>query len=251
MKHKKTEESIGAQPTNEMQEKVSKTKQNPRTTLPVEPIASGAIVAAKKKKRGDGKSGPKRDVIQVERDRAEIARLYLQGKIQTQIALILSESPDRDYNITQSMVCDDLKAVKQRWLTSSIMHFNEIKARELAKIDNLEIMYWESWKRSLDPKTKTRTKQINLASSSIRQEAQMEEQRSIGDKRWLEGVQWCIERRCSIFGLDAPKRVDIGSGSIAEAIPWDTLTIIQLRRLRDGEDPHKIIPGLALLKPAS
>ena len=34
-----------------------------------------------------------------------------------------------------------------------------------------------------------------------------------GDPRFLAGVQWCIERRCKIIGIDAPTKSELtGAG---------------------------------------
>lgn len=34
---------------------------------------------------------------------------------------------------------------------------------------------------------------------------------NMGDPRYLAGVQWCIEIRCKLLGIEAPKRVDVTS----------------------------------------
>ena len=33
--------------------------------------------------------------------------------------------------------------------------------------------------------------------------------RLVGDPRFLAGVQWCIDKRCKIMGLDAPQLVEV------------------------------------------
>ncbi len=81
-------------------------------------------------------------------------------------------------------------------MQSSIVNINEAKAKELARVDHLEREYWEAWERSVgEHRTKTlKTEEIN------------------GDPRYLSGIQWCINKRCELLGLDAPSKTDITSG---------------------------------------
>lgn len=173
----------------------------------------------------------KRSKAQVERDRVEIARLYLQGESQVDIAGKLG--------LTQPMVSYDLKAVRAEWLKSSLINYDQAKARELAKIDNLELVYWESWERSLKDFTSRIVKAKNSASQEEREEATknalltIKTEQRVGDPRFLEGIQWCINKRCQIFGLDAPTKINIGwqkevlellkSGAISEQDILDEL----------------------------
>ncbi|MHC4984512.1 MAG: hypothetical protein ACYTF6_15275, partial [Planctomycetota bacterium] len=62
-----------------------------------------------------------------------------------------------------------------------------------------------------------------------------------GDPRFLAGVQWCIERRCKILGLDAPTKAQASLLNIN----MGNLTDEQLRRIADGEDPAFVLatPG--------
>lgn len=128
------------------------------------------------------KSGPKRTVIQRERDRREIANLYLQGWIQADIAARLNESEDREYTLTQQMISYDLLRLQEGWRESALIDINEAKSRELAKIDRLEREGWSEWQKS-----------HGLPGA-------------LGDPRYLSVVQWCIEQRCKILGVNAPTR---------------------------------------------
>lgn len=174
-------------------------------------------------------AAPKRTPIQIENDRTEIARLYLQGLTQTQIGQRL--------DMTQQMVCHDLKVIRQRWLESSVIDFNAAKARELARIDNLEVTYWEAWERSLEQfKSKTvKAKGSDLEAAKASAEQTIKTEDRNGDPRYLEGVRWCIERRCKILGVDAPDR------STNLNIDLSQLTGEQLDRIANGEDPLQVI----------
>ncbi len=128
--------------------------------------------------------GPKRNKEQQARDRAEIARLYLSGTLQVNIAA--------EIGVSQQQISYDLKIIRQQWLDSALRDFDEARSRELAKIDNLEITYWQAWQRV---------------------EGQTRVGPQLGDLRFLQGVQWCIDRRCKLLGLDAPDRMEFG-GSV-------------------------------------
>lgn len=156
-------------------------------------------------------SGPKRTPIQIERDRRDIARLYLQGKLQSEIAEYINSDENRDYTITQQMVSYDLKRVQESWQKSSLLDMNELKARELAKIDNLELEYWAAWKRSQEDAEEV--KEVILDEIGM-MPVERKRKGQAGDPRFLQGVQWCIERRCKILGIDAPEQVK-HSGSIS------------------------------------
>jgi transcriptional regulator with XRE-family HTH domain len=159
--------------------------------------------------------------------RAEVARRYLQGEMQEQIA--------QSFGVTQGQISQDLKAIRAAWLASAVRDFDALKAQELAKIDAVEREYWLAWERSkkdkeisvqeggeVDPQTrKPRIKKVVM-----RRESQA------GNPAFLAGVLTCIERRCSILGLDAPKRF---------VIRWDDLTDEQIDRLAAGEPPEKVL----------
>lgn len=155
------------------------------------------------------KTGPARNKKQREYDLQEISSLYLQGWFQAKIADHISES--RPYKITQQTISRDIKTIQERWLASSVRDFDEARAQELAKIDNLEIIYFEQWITSQD----------------------LEE---TGNPRFLQGIQWCIDRRCKLLGLDAPIK-----NHLTGQVTLTELTDEQLKRIVAGEDIADIV----------
>ena len=128
----------------------------------------------------------------------EISHLYLQGITQAEIGHRLG--------VTQPQISYDLKVLRKRWLQSSVVNINEAKARELARVDHLECEYWEAWEKSKNPvKTKGRKK---VDGETI--ETTVQAETGTGDPRYLSGVQWCINKRCELLGLDAPSKHEIG-----------------------------------------
>ena len=153
------------------------------------------------------KRKPRRSGAQLARDQRRIAELYLEGWLQADIAETLG--------ISQSTVSNDLKALQKQWLASSLIDFDQAKAREIAKIDKLEWEYYQAWHRSCeDAETvieKGKGKGGEKNPTSVEKTVQRKGQ--AGDPRFLTGVQWCIERRCKILGIDAPVKQE-QSGSI-------------------------------------
>ena len=166
-------------------------------------------------------AAPTRTADQMLNDRRIIAERYLRGDYQADIA--------RDLGVSQQQVSYDLKAIRAAWLTAAVRDFDAARAQELAKIDAVEREYWEAWERSKKDKETTLhdvdgAKQIKKA--TIRREGQS------GNPAYLVGILTCIERRCSILGLDAPKRF---------VIKWDELSDEQIDRLAKGEPPEKVL----------
>lgn len=154
-----------------------------------------------------------------ENRRQEVAARYLRGEMQSEIA--------RSFGVSQQQISQDLKAIRVAWLASAIRDFDALKAQELAKIDQVEREYWLAWARSQENKEiEFEEKGPKGLRSGSRSEGQA------GNPAFLEGILKCIDRRCQILGLDAPKRF---------VINWDELTEEQEDRIARGEDPRKVL----------
>jgi len=125
--------------------------------------------------------------------------LYLQGWLQADIATEL--------NLSESTVSRDLKALQGQWLKSALIDFDEAKSRELAKIDRLEREYWRGWKRSCEDAETITKDGTPAAVEKVKRTAKGQ----AGDPRFLAGVQWCIDRRCKVLGIDAAAKFDFSS----------------------------------------
>lgn len=153
-----------------------------------------------------------------------MADLYLQGWLQADIAGELGVDP--------STVSRDLKVLQGEWLASALLDFNEARAQQLAKIDRLEREYWQAWERSCaDAESETREgtpDSVDKVKKTRKGQA--------GDPRFLQGVQWCIERRCKILGVDAPDRHEL-TGAIAIG-DWKANAARRLARIQDMDEPE-------------
>lgn len=72
--------------------------------------------------------------------KAKVAKLYLEGKAQWEIAELVGS--------TQPTVSKDLAEIREQWQESYKEAFSEKVAVELAKIDKVEAAAWEGWYRS-------------------------------------------------------------------------------------------------------
>lgn len=140
-------------------------------------------------------ASPKRTTEERERDLVTTTEMYLKGKKQWEIA--------QEIGVSVEQISYDLRDIRQRWRESTLVDFNEMKQRELEKIDLLEQTYWDGWQRSTQEKTKTRTSKTGDTSS-----ASIEKEMLVGDTRFLQGVERCIDMRAKILGTYAPVKVD-------------------------------------------
>ena len=169
-----------------------------------------------------GAGGPKRTGVEREADLILEARMYLEGHSQAEIADHICDI--RHYDISAQQVSQDMKKVRQRWVDSQLRDFDQAKAHELSKIDNLEREYWEAWRKSLELATEifSEKEEGNMQSTNAqgvvagtvkpiysKSKVKKKETQTFGEPRYLEGIRWCIDKRCKIFGLDAPSRVSI------------------------------------------
>lgn len=118
-------------------------------------------------------SANKRTTIQIEHDRGTILRLALEGQTQAAIGLQLG--------LSQQMICYDLRVIRKRWLESARASIDEKIALELAKLDNLEGIFWSQW---------------NVSKNIC----------------YLTGIERIIAARCKLLGLNGAAKIDITSG---------------------------------------
>lgn len=166
--------------------------------------------------------------IIVER-RSRVAEYYLKGTPQYKIADILKCS--------QSQVSRDLKQLSKKWLESSLMNIDEIKARELAKVDRAELEYWKGWERSMSIQTKKRVKKSDRAGGEHKEQS-LEEIRSVGDPRFIDGVLRCIKQRSEILGIEAARKADVNLNTLSEQ-QLDTIIQEIINKSNQNENDEK------------
>lgn len=145
-------------------------------------------------------TAPKRTKQEHARDLQFIQDLYMKGKTHWQITQALNAKFYPNNPLDRRMVSYDIQKLVEEWKKRSVSEISERKTIELEKIDNLEREYWDAWERSKDP-AKTATQRAGDITQTVRD--------SDGDPRFLQGVQWCIERRIKLFGLDEPSKAKV------------------------------------------
>ena len=140
----------------------------------------------------------KRTKAQRELDLDKLAEMRLEVKSQNEMAQALG--------ISQSQVSQDLKKLDQRWLKA--MGTTDLhKAREVARLDRLERLHNEGWKRSTEDK-ETKVAEKTTDGEAIRTRAVSRLEKRDGNPAFLEGVRWCIAERIKLRGLATVKNGD-------------------------------------------
>lgn len=181
---------------------------------------------------------PKRTEFEAERDRAEIARRYVQGHTQQEIADYLNTTFYPDNPISRQQVSYDVRLIIDRWVKSSVNHMDQKRAIELAKVDQLEREYYDAWVRSCQDFTETITDLTGNPGEqghvqATRGRRHIRTYHRDGNPVFLQGVLDCIKKRCELLGLDAPKKqfnFDLTS-----------LDDEQLERIAAGEDLSNVL----------
>ena len=127
--------------------------------------------------------------IEINKRRSEVAKMYLMGMFQYQIAAKVG--------VTQGQVSQDLKELNKAWAAGALDDISEAKARELAKLDLIEAEAWDAWQRSKG-KTVKRSAEKKGSKKTLEK---LEETENVGDPRYLSQVENCIKGRCQLLGL--------------------------------------------------
>lgn len=126
--------------------------------------------------------------------RQQVAKLYLQGKGQNEIA--------QELNLTQATISRDLEQVRTAWRESSIRDFDAQRDLEIARLNQIEKEAWAAWERSQQP---AQTAVVSGAAGS--QTAKRTLRHQCGNPRFLELALRCNEERRKLLGLDAPLKI--------------------------------------------
>ena len=141
-----------------------------------------------------------------------VAGLYLRAWSMRAIAV--------EVGIGLGTVSRDIQAVIAEWREQRLDDIDAYQTTELSRIAKLEQTYWEAWDRSVGESRRTVTESVTSSAlvggvedpvqvGPKRNRAQITKEDENGDPRFLAGVQWCIDRRCKILGLDAPQDVNL------------------------------------------
>lgn len=143
---------------------------------------------------------------------------------------------DHGHSVSIGTISNYIRSFLQDYKDERIQELEEQRQAELMKLDKLEQTYWESWERSIGLIT-TRTmggwesgidnsqlppgiKGLTLdqdrntivkgntaranANKRNKKYVTYSESMSLGDVRFLMGIERVIDKRCKLLGLDAP-----------------------------------------------
>ena len=133
--------------------------------------------------------------------RAEVAKLFSAGLNQFEMGEKLG--------VDRSTISLDLKALEATWLVLAVTELAKWKAQEIIRINEIEREAWESWEKSKSDKETKQKKQSDLPIGSAKKtEVSVKTESNFGDTKYLQVVQWCIDRRIKLLGLDAPQKIE-------------------------------------------
>lgn len=152
----------------------------------------------------------KRTSAQKTIDLVEIETLSLRGHSAREIAEILSQSESRDYTLSRQQVQYDIDKLDEIWQAEAIAEIDKAKRRVLAEIKDLQHEYWSAWKRSQEDAESEITKmQGTDPAKPGKLEKQQKREGQSGNPAFLRGVEWCINKRCEILGINAPVKSEL------------------------------------------
>lgn len=155
-------------------------------------------MAARTKKGDIGRNKAERLALLKRRD--EVSALYFQGIPQYQIAERLG--------VDAAQVTRDLQFLERLWLEGAVENRDRWKAEEIARINHMEREAYAAWERSKQER-ETRTARNATRPKGAETETGLRKEQRCGDTEYLKTVQWCINKRCELRGLDAPKKAEV------------------------------------------
>jgi hypothetical protein len=157
----------------------------------------------------------KRDELERERDFGFEASLYLRGatlqKISDALADFYLKEEGREMKLSLRSILNDLEVIHQRWINSALVDFSAAKAKELAKLDEVERACWEGFNKAMAKKV---TETVNESDGdgekpAKRYRSTVKEDDVISGKYWIDTILACIDKRCKILGLFSPEKYQV------------------------------------------
>lgn len=151
-------------------------------------------------------------VFEIQERRRRVARLYCMGHAQWEIAKI--------ENVSDSVITNDLHTIQETWKSKYSADVHDLKMAELAKIDEIERLAFEAYKRSCEIKrVVTKEKIVGGKDGTVYKDKVVREQ-LIGSDAFLNRISWCSEQRCKILGI-TKDQVKVTTNIVA--VPWDQI----------------------------
>lgn len=146
-------------------------------------------------------AGEKRTRAQRLADREKIAGLLLKAWTVPMIA--------RELKLSEATINREKRILTEEWKQAAVEDIAAIKARELRKLDDLELEARAEWERSKQAYQKKVVEDVvNRKSDTGRNvKAKVETIEQFGDPRYLGILLEIQKRRASLLGTDAPQKI--------------------------------------------
>ncbi len=182
-------------------------------------------MAKSRKENINGLTLHKRTEEEEVRDQVIIANMMFQGVKLTEMSEKLQERTGAKYQLSISSIDKESRNLIIKWREKNLFKVDEIKNRELLKLDALEDEYWRAWHRSCLPRNETIKKQERgvtlqgaevdakghvlprMTATMIETEIRTGEYTRDGSSKFLEGIERCINQRCKLLGLFSPIKI--------------------------------------------
>lgn len=197
-----------------------------------------------------------RTEAETEQDLPYIAQLYVRGIPVTEIAQAVEQKRAWEIVCTTDSVKKDITRIRQEWINSSLVEFNERRAMELAHLDTLEAAYWEAWQDSRTTKRVAEnvieTEQVIIAGEIKNLETTSNKEiisPGDGNPLYLQGVERCIDKRCKILGLLSPQTFQVDWRRDVEKLGWKPEELKEsavktiLEMLQSAADEQRLASG--------
>lgn len=151
------------------------------------------------------------------RDRNLIMNFYFQNFSIAEIGKKVKERTEANYLIRRDEILRTIDESILMWKRAEIIKIDQLKERELQKLDLLEQEYWFAWKNSCTPSKQTSiTRERGEPVTEVNDEGDVVDTfqfietkriekvtQSHGNPKFLEGIERCIYKRCQIMGIFA------------------------------------------------
>lgn len=215
----------------------------------------------KEKKRGR----PKKEVMTPARARAEkwkesIITHYLRGNTMDRVAQIMKDETG-GHKFSTSTVSKYVAEAVETWKRNKESLITNHKVIELEKINRVEAAAWEGWERSVKAMVSVRSKKTPVkahengekpakATKAAKKadpfnvtEVTDETKQSAGDPRFFATIQWCVEYRCKLLGIEAPAKVEMNTTLNANVNQTTTLVRKVVFRTRETTGAPQTLPA--------
>lgn len=188
-------------------------------------------------------AAPKRTKAQSARDAVVIADMFVQGYTMRQMAEKINEATRKQglsHTITFQQVFYDVKKILRAWKDERNDMIDHLVEVEMAKLDKIEHECWLAWEASKSGRLRTHV-QGGVIVAGAMQGGQVVDriiESSVGDVRFLDRIQACVERRIELLGLAKPKKIQLSGDSESPLSLKDNELSAEIKRLMEVVQLH-------------